>query len=55
MESLDLTDDELRATYKQARKLQSLAEARGEAQLVSHYDANIRMLAAEAKDRDLAL
>lgn len=55
MESLDLTDAELRRAYATAHKLQLLCDNAGEAEPRAHYAAVRRAIEREAKDRGISL
>lgn len=52
---MDFTDDELRAEYVRAHKLQLLCDNAGEADARDHYAALRRAIEREAQDRDIQL
>lgn len=55
MESLDLTDDEVRSELLRARKLAEVCRNHGLPQPASHYDSTARALRKEGEARGLDL
>lgn len=47
-----MPDADLQLEWEQAKRMLALAESHGEADLIGHYRAVIRMLEAERKRRD---